>query len=256
MSLDLGSRQNDEPVLAADDLAVDNPARYRLRLLDGFHLEHDGRPLRTPLSVRRVVAFLGVHGRTGRAEMAGTLWPEVPEHNAHASLRTVLWRLNRLGATPLIAGQDTLALTPAVHVDVRQFVTAARRILTQDAPPGAATMPLLGATGELLPGWYEDWVLFERERLRQLRMHALEALAGRLTAARRHAEAIEAALAAVRLEPLRESATRALITAHLAENNVVEAVRQFETFRAVLSTELGVQPTAELQRLVPISRRR
>ena len=135
MSLDLGSRQpvNDEPLLGADEPlpAADDPARYRLRLLDGFHLEHDGRPLRTPLSVRRVVAFLGVHGRTGRTEVAGTLWPEVPEHNAHASLRTVLWRLNRLGTTPLIAGQffdgsEAEAFVIAVNANVTHGLPLSR----------------------------------------------------------------------------------------------------------------------------------
>src|SRR4029450_13229953 len=95
----------------------------------------------------------------------------------------------------------------------------------EDVAPNGSSLPALTVMGELLPGWYEDWVLFERERLRQLQMHALEAIAGRLTAERGFAGGIGGGRAAVRLEPLRESATRALIAAHLAENNVVEAVR-------------------------------
>ena len=224
---------------------------YRLRLLEGFRLHDGGAEVRTPNSVRRIVAFLGLHGRVGRTELAGTLWPDVPDHNAHANLRTALWRMNRLGTTPLVAGQETLALTTAVEVDVALFVETARRVLHQDTPLDSGTLSALTAGGDLLPGWYDDWVLFERERLRQLRMHALEALSARLSAAGRHAEAIEAALGAVRLEPLRESATRTLITAHLAENNVVEAVRQFEAFRELLINELGVRPTAELEWLLP-----
>lgn len=232
--------------------------QFHLRLLDGFHLDHDGQAMRVPQSARRLLAFLGVHGRTGRIEIAGTLWPEVVETKAHASLRTVLWRLHRLAPGAMVSGRETLALTPAVSVDVSSFVAAARRVLASgDAPEresaaGAdgSPVPPLTAMGELLPGWYEDWVLFERERLRQLHMHALEALAARLTQARRYSEAIEAALAAVRLEPLRESATRALISAYLAENNVVEAVRRFESFRNELTNELGALPTPDLERLV------
>jgi DNA-binding SARP family transcriptional activator len=227
--------------------------QFQLRLLDGFHLDHDGQVMGVPHSVRRLLAFLGVHGRTGRVEIAGTLWPEVVEARAHASLRTVLWRLHRLAPGALVAGRETLALTPAVSVDVSSFVAAARRVLGGDDDAAAgdgSPLPPFTAMGELLPGWYEDWVLFERERLRQLHMHALEALAARLTQARRYAEAIEAALAAVRLEPLRESATRALISAYLAENNVVEAVRRFESFRDELTNELGAQPTPDLERLV------
>jgi len=232
--------------------ASDGP-RFQLRLLDGFVLERAGRAVSMPHSLCRVVAFLGVRGRCGRAEVAGTLWPEVTEARAQASLRTVLWRLNQLEAT-LVTGREALALSDGVEVDVREFVACARDALRDGAAPlPPSRLTALSLTGELLPGWYEDWVLFERERLRQLQMHALEAVAEQLTQAKRHSEAIEAAMVAVRLEPLRESANRALISAHLAENNVVEAVRKFESFRDELTQELGVEPTPELERLVQSS---
>jgi DNA-binding SARP family transcriptional activator len=57
-------------------------------------------------------------------------------------------------------------------------------------------------------------------------------------------------MAAVRLEPLRESATRVLIEVHLAEDNVVEAIRRLEFFQRSLASEIGVEPTAELVDLV------
>jgi DNA-binding SARP family transcriptional activator len=151
----------------------------------------------------------------------------------------------------VVTGRDSLALSPVVSVDVQTFVETARRALGEgERAIEEPQTPVLAVVGELLPGWYEDWVLFERERLRQLQMHALEAVSAQLTAAGRYAEAIEAALAAIALEPLRESATRALILAHLAENNVVEAVRRFEAFRDCLYEELGVGPTPELERLL------
>src|SRR5262249_38880102 len=176
-----------------------------------------------------------------------------------ASLRSALWRLRRLTSRPavVVVGQDALSLGSAVVVDIRTMVTTIRQVLDSSAlPSGSSPVPALPAVVELLPGWYDDWVLFERERLRQLQLHALEVIAQRLTTAHRYAEAIEAAMAAVRLEPLRESATRALITAHLAENNVVEAVRRFESFRDGLTSELGVQPTPELEHLVRSGLRR
>jgi DNA-binding SARP family transcriptional activator len=103
---------------------------------------------------------------------------------------------------------------------------------------------------DLLPGWYDDWVLSEAEDWRQLRLHALEALADRLTAMGRWGEAADAAGAAVRAEPLRESANATLIKVHLAEGNQSEAVRQFERYRALLLAELGLEPTLRLRRLV------
>jgi hypothetical protein len=91
--------------------------------------------------------------------------------------------------------------------DVLDPLTAVFSGVTPEVRPG----------GELLPGWYEDWVLVERKRLRQLRMHALEALAEKLTEAGRYGVAMPAAYAAVRADPVRESAHRAVVRVHLAE---------------------------------------
>ena len=85
-------------------------------------------------------------------------------------------------------------------------------------------------------------MLLERERVRQLRMHALEALAEKLAAAGRYGEAVQAAYAAVVAEPLRESAHRAVVRVHLVEGNVAEAVRAYDSFRTMLAEELGRGP--------------
>jgi len=101
----------------------------------------------------------------------------------------------------------------------------------------------------LLPGWYDDWVIFERERLRQRMLHALEALAVRLTRLRRYAEAVEAALVAVAAEPLRESAQRVLLQVYRAEGNLCEAQRAYRQYADLLRRELGVRPGPDLVRL-------
>src|SRR2546429_474427 len=82
------------------------------------------------------------------------------------------------------------------------------------------------------------------------RLLAFVALADRLTAAGRSGEAAIAARAAIRADPLRESARACLIRVHLAEGNLSEALRQFERFGHLLKTELGLAPTPELRRLV------
>jgi DNA-binding SARP family transcriptional activator len=89
-----------------------------------------------------------------------------------------------------------------------------------------------------------------REQLRQARLHALEASAARLRRARRFPEAIDAMLAVIAEEPLRESAQAALIDAYLSEGNASEAMRQFDTFAALLWHELGLRPSAALCRRV------
>jgi DNA-binding SARP family transcriptional activator len=223
----------------------------RLRMLDGFWVVDGQQTLSIPLSARRVVAFVALRGRSSRAEVAGTLWPEVSDSKAQACLRTALWRLRQLSVQPLVTGDETLRVDESVDVDVNTLITAIRRVINDgECGTDQGLLPTLAAMGELLPGWYDDWVLLGRERLRQLQLHALELTAQQLTCAGRYAEAIEAAMAAVRLEPLRESATRVLIEVHLAEDNVVEAIRRLEFFERSLAAELGVEPSAELVDLV------
>ena len=160
---------------------------------------------------------------------------------------------------------DSLRLADGVRVDVDDFTRAALRLtgssqVPGDAPPdglptcaaaGQSTESHLLESGELLPGWDEEWIRPERERLRQLRLHALESLSVRLTVHGCHALALEAALRCVAIEPLRESAHRAVVAVHLAENNVVEAVRHYEAFRRLLREELGLEPSARLSGMFP-----
>ncbi|MEU0950158.1 bacterial transcriptional activator domain-containing protein [Streptomyces canus] len=105
--------------------------------------------------------------------------------------------------------------------------------------------------GDLLPDWDDDWVVLEREWLRQLRLHALDALAERLTQQGLPALALEAALASIRVEPLREEPHRAVVSTHLAEGNLREALRHYEAFCYQLRTELNTEPSLRFKRMLP-----
>ncbi|MGY1711849.1 BTAD domain-containing putative transcriptional regulator [Geodermatophilus sp. SYSU D00758] len=225
-----------------------------MTLLDGFglHLGSPGAPAgdgELPHGVQRLVAHLCLSGRPPRAAVAGQLWPDVPEDHAHGSLRSALWRLHKVAPGLVQASACTLALADGVRVDVRELQDWARRVRHPDAGPDDVEVPG-GLLGDLLPGWYDDWVLLERERLRQVRMHALEQAAARLAVAGRYGDALEAAHAAVRAEPLRESAHRAVVRVHLREGNLAEALRAADRFRVLLAEELGVQPSEQMARLV------
>ena len=224
-------------------------------LLGGFRLRRSGRPMPgLPRASQRLLAFLALYAQVvNRATIAGTLWPEASERHAYANLRSALVRLDRGCRGLLQASRLELRLAEGVTVDIRHARALARRLLDPESvlPPadlGSDTLAVLSA--ELLPGWYDDWVLSEAEDWRQLRLHALEGLADRLTTSGRWGEAAGAAWAAVRAEPLRESATAALIRVHLAEGNQSEVVRQFDRYRALLEAELGLEPTPRLRRLV------
>jgi len=174
----------------------------------------------------------------------------VTEEHAHGSLRSSLWRVQTVAPGLITASGGTLAIAHDVIVDVHELTEWTRLAMDPHCATDGIRTGDLGLPCELLPGWYDDWVLLERERLRQLRMHALEALAEKYAAARRYGEAVQAAYAAVRAEPLRESAHRTVVRVHLAEGNIAEAVRAYQSFEAILADEMGAAPTPQMCRLV------
>jgi DNA-binding SARP family transcriptional activator len=222
----------------------------RLGLLHGFQLQCAGGEVDLPLSSQRVLAFLALQLRPQtRCYVAATLWMNFDEQRAGASLRSALWRINRCGHPLVAADARALRLMPDVIVDLRDSTRSARQVLRGEAKAGAVRVDELTA-GDLLPGWYDEWVVTEREHFRQLRLHALEKLCEQLTDEGEFGQAVEAGLAAVSGEPLRESAHRVLIRAYLEEGNRGEAIRQYEACRQVLRRELGIDPSPITQALL------
>jgi DNA-binding SARP family transcriptional activator len=234
--------------------------RLHLFLLGGFELVHDGAAICLPRGSQRLLALVALwHREVKRVQVAGTLWPEASDEHANASLRSELWRLQRAGRGGLDVDASDLRLGANVTVDLHESTALARRLLDassdiRESDSARTCVPLLSA--DLLPGWYEDWALVEAERWRQLRMHALEAFARRLSHACRHFEAVETALAAVAVEPLRESAHATLIRVHLDEGNRSEALRAFVSYQDLVTRELGIAPTERLYALVGGLRKR
>jgi DNA-binding SARP family transcriptional activator len=187
--------------------------------------------------------------RVRRDGVAGALWSGESEHRAHTNLRSAIARVGARAPGLLFAVGAELVLEETIRVDLEDARRVALEAITRPAAATVESAALsLGAlSAELLPGWYDDWVVNEAELWRQQRLHALEALSRLLTRAGRYAEAVVAAQAAVAGDPLRESAQAALIDVHLREGNQSEAVRTFERYRSRLRDELGLEPTAQLR---------
>ncbi|MCP2296948.1 DNA-binding transcriptional activator of the SARP family [Nocardia amikacinitolerans] len=223
----------------------------RLGLLGGLELRCGGVAIPLSVAAQRLLAFLALHNRhLRRSTVAYTLWMNSVENRAAANLRTVLWRLRKLERSLVVSDGPYLRIGGNVQIDVVELTGATRQLI---ADPQALEAPKVTAetlSKELLPGWDDDWVLLERERLRQLRLHGLEALCKRLTALGLYEPAIEAGLIAVALEPLRETTQCALIEAHLDEGNVSEAVRQYDVYRDLLDESLGIAPGRQLRSVI------
>jgi DNA-binding SARP family transcriptional activator len=206
-----------------------------LALVGGFALRHGETLVRVRPCGQRVLALLALRAAASRQEVAGTLWPDLPGVRAAATMRSTLWRMPRPAEQALVEGPSpALRLAPLVRVDVHHSGG-------EDGPPLA---------GELLPEWDDGWLVIEREVFRQTRLRALDDLCARYLGHGNPARALDAGLAAIRIDPLRESAHRRVIQVHLAEGNAAEALRQYQLYRCALHDELGICPSPQIRRLV------
>ena len=226
----------------------------RLALLGHFSLMRGDLEIEIAARGQRLIALLALRDcPVTRQHVAGNLWPEYSTERALADLRTTLWRVNKSDERIVTGTTARLGLCADIDVDVRRLITFAQRLgeaSDEPVPVELESIELSELSRDLLPDWYDTWLQDEREKLRQTRLHALETLARALSAAGRHAVAIQAALAAIRLDPLRETAHRTLIETHLAEGNWSEAIRQFQRCRRLLREELGVEPSESMRRLL------
>jgi DNA-binding SARP family transcriptional activator len=235
-----------------------DPSIPLVRLIGGLSLHYGGRRMALPPGSHRLLAYLALHpAGVDRRSTAGILWPTVDEGRAAGNLRSALWRLQQVGCPLVRTEQSTLSLREGVETDLARFEAWAGRILSGTAgPDDLAVDPGPIAELELLPGWYDDWVLAVRERMHLRRVHALEQLSLLLRRSGRPSAALEAVHLAVQAEPLRESGQLALIEAYQAAGNWAVARKQFDAFRRILRREIGVEPSPELTAVATAPRRR
>lgn len=242
-------------------MAGDGSDRLRVSVLGGFRMLR-GEALITelPLGSQRLLAFLALRDRAvTRSAVADALWPESSEEHAQSSLRSALSRLRKVAREGVLVTPLELCIGSEVSSDLREARALAHRLLVRGVTPQEADLvaaSIVDLSLDLLPGWYDDWVVMEAEDWRQLRLHALEVMAEQLLAAGRAGDAIAAARAAIRVDPLRESAHAGLIRVHLAEGNQSEALAAYDDYSAVLQAELGIAPTQRLTDLVRSIRER
>lgn len=236
----------EEPTRAVEHSGPE-PDGWMVHLLAGPYVTVGAQRREVPEGSKQLLAFIALRRRrVERRQVAGALWPSGGEERAAGNLRSALWRLRRAGIDVVVADKWSLVLSTEVLVDLHLTEQWATRLIEGRADGcDLCVSPSVVDSLDLLPGFYDDWALIERERIKQRILHALEALSGRLAAAGRFADAIEAALLATSAEPLRESAQRALIKAHIAEGNLTEARRSYRAYHDLVYRELGITPSAE-----------
>lgn len=216
-----------------------------------------------------LLAYLAYHvGRTfPREELIELLWPESELDRGRMSLRTELASLRRQLEPPgvpsgCVIEADAIFLRiprEAVSTDVNAFQSAleAAAAATEDAErlDCLATAAAI-YTGDLLSGYYDDWIFPEREHLSASYLAALRRLTELHASSRNDALALEYAWKAVQTDPLNEEAHGDLIRLYLTVGDTEAAAGQLERLLSNLCDELAIQPSDETRRLeIEVNRR-
>jgi DNA-binding SARP family transcriptional activator len=220
-----------------------------VQLLGGFSL-HDGDQLVSTVKAPRLqslLAYLVLHSEApcSRKHLAFLMWPDSTEEQAQTNLRKQLYELRHALPDPnLLVFDHNLTIQWNPHAsftfDVAEFECQVAKARSVDELRQAVEL----YRGDLLPGCYEEWIIQERERLRQEFVGALERLTALLEIERDYPTAIEYALRLKQHDPLRESPYRLLMRLHALNGDRAAAIHTYHSCAATLQRELGVEPGA------------
>lgn len=195
--------------------------------------------IRLSLPGRRLLAYLALRRQPSvRGLASAQLWPSAPDDVGRANLRRALWHVPRGWVTTM---GDELILDAVCDLE-----EAHRSAANALAGEHLSFDEIALLSNDILPGWYEEWVLPEQDAFHMLRAQALEAACRTMASSGQYGLAVLAGTAAVAAEPLCESAAEALIDAHLAQRNRYQAMQCYHMLEQRLANELGVEPDPAL----------
>lgn len=225
-----------------------------VKLLGQFEVILDGKHITIPTrNAQSLFAYLILSsGNTHRRErLAGLLWPDSSEENARSNLRHELWRLRKA----LLSQGDAYFLTDDLTIAFNPHSQFSLDVhILENAPlEGGSADELIQALDvyhdDLLPGFYEEWVFVERQRLNALFEARIARLLDLLQDEGRWPEVKEWSLRWLGFGQWSEPAYRALMAAYANTGEVAKAVATYERFAQVLQKELGTKPSEQTQAL-------
>lgn len=204
-------------------------------------------------SARALLAFLLLNRAhpQSRNRLAGLFWPNMDETRSRRALTQALWRIRNLLPDHLTTDAHNvhIPVAPSLLIDVEEFESLAGayspfEIASQEEKL-ANTQTLCQAVelyrGDLLDGLYEDWVLVERERLRELFLRTLDGLIDLEKTRGDYARALDYALRLAQSDPYREAAHREVMRLYYALDRPEAALTQYETCCRILEEEFGLE---------------
>jgi DNA-binding SARP family transcriptional activator len=242
--------------------------QLRIHLFGAMHIFF-GDPV-TEIKVTRtaqaLLAYLLLHRHRchGREDLASLFWGDCPQDRARSSLNTTLWRLRSTLEPPDVPRGTYLVTTPfevsvnceeSCWLDVAVFEEQTQRFLGRpfqnvsafDLEEFESASSLY--TGDLLEGYYYDWVIRAREQLRAMYLDGLERLMGYYKKNESYEKALHCGQLILDQDPLREEIHREVMQLYLESGRRAMAARQYEICRDSLIEELGISPMEETQAL-------
>jgi WD40 repeat protein/class 3 adenylate cyclase len=226
----------------------------QIRLLGQFDVRLDGKRVLLPSrSGQSLLAYFALTAGTAqrREKLAGMFWPDTSEETARKNLRQELWRIRKAicvqgseGNDYLLAEDFTITFNPHADywLDVSHFEKSG-----PDVESLTASLALY--QGELLPGFYDEWVLLERERVRSVFDSKMELLLAQLIAAERWTAAQEQAERWLTLGSSLEPAYRALMLTYGARGDMAKVSALYQQCLTALDEQLGLEPSPETRAL-------
>ncbi len=205
-------------------------------------------------SAQALFYFLAMSGqRHDRSWLASLLWPETAETVARKNLRDILSNLRKLFERELHITPDSVGFAedcPYI-LDVRTFESLARQWEKETDPQALQQMTTL-YRGDFLEGFhlpgpaeFESWLLYERERLRDQAIWAMDILIGLALEQKEYATGLTLSRRLLNMEPWREKTHRQRMLLLAASGQRHAAIAQYEQCKAYLQSEFGVEPMAE-----------
>ena len=209
--------------------------------------------------------LLNRHRSYRREVIINLLWGTQNEKRARRCLSTTLWRLRQVlepediptGTYLLTPSTDEICFNPESDywLDVAVFEQQITQALSypiktiSEASAQALQTALQLYKGDLLEGFYDDWILSERERLRIAYLKGLAYLMQYYHYHHDHERSLACGQQILDADPLRENIHRHMIRLYLETGQRDQAKRQYDTCCHLLEKELGILPMPETQAL-------
>ena len=230
-----------------------------VKLLGQFDVRREGASIAVPSRpAQSLLAYLILNAGTAyrREKLAGLLWPDSTEENARSYLRHELWRLRKVieptaprKRAPKYLLIDEISIEFDAHSDYWLDASVLKNVNGQPASADDLMGALAVYSGELLPGFYDDWVVLERERLQATFEQKMARLLDALLEERRWADVLEWGERWISLGQTPEPAYRALMIAHNALGDLSKVAAVWQRCAESMRAQLGVEPSEQTRAL-------